>query len=142
MHDSHFILNSEAYAQGIWLHEILMGLFCIPYICYLVILYRSQTFLAMNRRIYLTMPITIFLLGAGLITGGFLLAMRHFVLDWRILCMIVLLSIFLVGEIYRMKSVKKARISESGMQRYRTICKRMYLCFLALFICGMGLFKM
>ena len=95
----------------------------------------------MNRKIYFVMPITIFLLGVGIITGGFLLAMRGFILDIRIIVMIVTLLLFLVGEIYRMKTLKKARISKEGMQRYRQTCKIMYLIFVVVFVCVVGFIK-
>ena len=134
-------MESDAYMQGIFLHEIFACLFFIPYLWYLFILYRAKTFLDMNRKIYFVMPITIFLLGVGIITGGFLLAMRGFILDIRIIVMIVALLLFLVGEIYRMKTLKKARISKEGMQRYRQTCKIMYLIFVVVFVCVVGFIK-
>ena len=134
-------MESDAYMQGIFLHEIFACLFFIPYLWYLFILYRAKTFLDMNRKIYFVMPITIFLLGVGIITGGFLLAMRGFILDIRIIVMIFALLLFLIGEIYRMKTLKKARISKEGMQRYRQICKIMYLIFVIVFVCVVGFIK-
>ena len=134
-------MESDAYMQGIFLHEIFACLFFIPYLWYLFILYRAKTFLDMNRKIYFVMPITIFLLGVGIITGGFLLAMRGFILDIRIIVMIFALLLFLIGEIYRMKTLKKARISKEGMQRYRQICKIMYLTFVIVFVCVVGFIK-
>lgn len=134
-------MQNNAYVQGVFLHEIFACLFFIPYIWYLFVLYRAETFLAMNRKIYFIMPITIFLLGVGIITGGFLLAMRHFVLDIRIISMILTLAIFLSGEIYRMKSLKKAKTSLNGMQRYRQICKVMYISFLVALFCLIGFIK-
>ncbi|WP_281651287.1 hypothetical protein [Helicobacter bilis] len=142
MQDSLYtFMESDAYMQGIFLHEIFACLFFIPYLWYLFILYRAKTFLDMNRKIYFVMPITIFLLGVGIITGGFLLAMRGFILDIRIIVMIVALLLFLVGEIYRMKTLKKARISKEGMQRYRQTCKIMYLIFVVVFVCVVGFIK-
>ena len=134
-------MESDAYMQGIFLHEIFACLFFIPYLWYLFILYRAKTFLDMNRKIYFVMPITIFLLGVGIITGGFLLAMRGFILDIRIIVMIFALLLFLIGEIYRMKTLKKARTSKEGMQRYRQICKIMYLIFVVVFVCVVGFIK-
>ena len=134
-------MESDAYMQGIFLHEIFACLFFIPYLWYLFILYRAKTFLDMNRKIYFVMPITIFLLGVGIITGGFLLAMRGFILDIRIIVMIFALLLFLIGEIYRMKTLKKARISKEGMQRYRQTCKIMYLIFVVVFVCVVGFIK-
>ncbi len=87
------------------------------------------------------MPITIFLLGVGIITGGFLLAMRGFILDIRIIVMIVALLLFLIGEIYRMKTLKKARISKAGMQQYKQTCKIMYIVFVVIFVCVVGFIK-
>ena len=134
-------MESDAYMQGIFLHEIFACLFFIPYLWYLFILYRAKTFLDMNRKIYFVMPITIFLLGVGIITGGFLLAMRGFILDIRIIVMIFALLLFLIGEIYRMKTLKKARTSKEGMQRYRQTCKIMYLIFVVVFVCVVGFIK-
>lgn len=134
-------MQNDAYTQGVFLHEIFACLFFIPYIWYLIILYRAETFLVMNKKIYFVMPITIFLLGVGIITGGFLLAMRHFLLDIRIIFMVFILAIFLAGEIYRMKSLKKAKTSLIGMQRYRQICKVMYICFVVALFCLIGFIK-
>lgn len=134
-------MPNDAYMQGVFLHEIFACLFFIPYIWYLVILYRAKTFLIMNRKIYFVMPITIFLLGVGIITGGFLLAMRHFILDIRIIAMIFVLAIFLFGEIYRMKTLKKATISLREMQRYKKICKVMYIFFIIMLFCLIGFIK-
>ena len=135
MQDSlHTFMESDAYMQGIFLHEIFACLFFIPYLWYLFILYRAKTFLDMNRKIYFVMPITIFLLGVGIITGGF-------ILDIRIIVMIFALLLFLIGEIYRMKTLKKARTSKEGMQRYRQTCKIMYLIFVVVFVCVVGFIK-
>ncbi|TLD81122.1 hypothetical protein [Helicobacter trogontum] len=142
MQDSlHTIMQNDAYMQGIFLHEIFACLFFIPYLWYLFILYRAKTFLDMNRRIYFVMPITIVLLGVGIITGGFLLAMRSFIFDVRIVVMIVVLMLFLAGEIYRMKTLKKARTSKASMQVYRRTCKIMYIAFMIIFVCTIAFIK-
>lgn len=142
MQDSlHIIMQNDAYTQGIFLHEIFACLFFIPYLWYLFILYRAKTFLEMNRRMYFVVPVTIFLLGVGIITGGFLLAMRSFIFDMRIVVMIAVLIFFLMGEIYRMKTLKKARISKTGMQIYRRTCKIMYVTFLIVFVCAIAFIK-
>ncbi len=142
MQDSlHIFIDNDAYGQGVFLHEFFACLFFIPYLWYLFILYNAKTFLEMNRKIYFVMPITIFLLGVGIITGGFLLAMRHFVLDTRIIAMVFVYILFLIGEIYRMKTLKKAKTNLASMQKYRHICKIMYLCFIAIFVCVIGFIK-
>lgn len=133
--------KNDAYMQGIFLHEMFACLFFVPYISYLIILYRAETFLTMNKKIYFVMPITVFLLGVGLITGIFLLSMRCFIIDIRILFMILVLLLFIVGEIYRIKTLKKATTSLEGMQRYRYICKIMYLFFIAVLFCIIGFIK-
>ncbi len=129
------IILSDAYVQGIFIHEIFACLFFIPYIWYLYILYTYKTFLDMNKKIYFVMPITIFLLSVSIVTGGFLLAMINFMFDIRIIFMMFILIIFLFGEIYRIKRLKKAKISIEGMQKYVNICKKMYFLFLILYVC-------
>lgn len=142
MQDSlHTFMQNDAYVQGMFLHEIFAYLFFIPYFWYLFILYRAKTFLEMNRKIYFVMPITIFLLGVSIITGGFLLAMRGFVFDMRIIVMIAALLFFLVGEIYRMKTLKKAKTSKDSMQTYRKTCKIMYILFIVVFVCMLGFIR-
>lgn len=141
MRELEIFMQNDAYMQGVFLHEIFACLFFIPYIWYLIILYRAETFLSMNRKMYFVMPISIFLLGVGIITGGFLLAMRHFALDIRILLMIFVFVVFLAGEIYRMRTLKRAKTSLEGMQRYKKTCKVMYSCFIILLFCTIAFIK-
>lgn len=135
------LLENDAYAQGVLLHEVFACMFFLPYMWYLYVLFTYKTYLQMNRKIYFVMPITIFLLGVAIITGIFLLAMRNFIVDIRIFCMIIALCFFLMGEIYRMIRLKKAKTSLENMQSYVKFCKIMYIFFLVVYLCVVGFCK-
>lgn len=128
------IFLNDSYLQGTLIHEIFACLFFIPYLWYLYILFTFKTYLNLNHKMYFITPITIFLLCVALATGIFLLAMRGFMLDSRILLMIIIYAIFFAGEIYRLVSIKKAKISKENMQKYVKICKIMYIVFFFLYI--------
>ncbi len=125
---------NEAYLQGVFIHECLSYFFVPVYIWYIYVMLRRKSFLDMNRRIYLTAPITIFLLSVAIFTGLFTLAMRNFAMDFGIFYMIVVCLIFLAGEIYRMVSLKRAKTSRENMQRYVKKFCIMYMIFILLYI--------
>ncbi|RDU71048.1 hypothetical protein CQA66_07060 [Helicobacter aurati] len=128
------ILDTEAYLHGVFLHEVFACLLVFPYIAYLYVLMRFRTFLQLNHRIFLIMPLTFLLLGIALVSGIFLLAMRGFVYDTKIILMLLVFGILLFGEIYRLKILRKAKISRQAMQRYVRKCLMMYLTFFFLHI--------
>lgn len=125
---------SDAYTQGVFIHEVFAYMFFLPYIWYLYVLFTYKTYLQMNQKIYFIMPITLFLLAVALSTGIFILAMRNFIVDRRITSMILICGIFLCGEVYRMIIVKKAKTSRENMQRYVKKCKIMYSLFFLLYL--------
>lgn len=127
------IMINDSYLQGIFIHEIFAYMFFIPYLWYLFLLFNHKTYKVMNHKIYFVVPITIFLISVALATGIFLLAMRGFVFDIRIVLMIVVSLIFIAGEIYRIKILKKAKTSKENMQNYVRTCKIMYISFLIIY---------
>ncbi len=128
------IIATDAYMQGIFIHEIFAYLFFVPYVWYLYNFYTYKTFLELNKKVYFVMPITICVLSISIVTGIFLLAMRGFVFDIRIVLMMIVLIIFLIGEICRIKSLKRSKTSIINMQRYVDTFKKMYIAFLLLYI--------
>ena len=128
------ILLHDSYLQGKLLHEIFACMFCVPYLWYLYVLFSKKTYLYINQKIYFIAPITFFLLGVALATGIFLCAMRSFIFDFRIILMIFVFIAFFGGEIYRIISLKKAKTSKEGMQKYVRFCKILYSCFLVSYV--------
>ncbi|MWV62278.1 hypothetical protein DCO58_05075 [Helicobacter saguini] len=128
------IFLNDSYLQGTLIHEIFACLFFIPYLWYLYTLFTFKTYLNLNHKMYFITPITIFLLCVALATGIFLLAMRNFILDSKISLMIIVCIIFLAGEIYRLVSIKKAKISKENMAKYVKKAKIMYLFFFFLYL--------
>lgn len=136
------IFMNDSYLQGTLIHEIFACMFFLPYLWYIYTLFRFKTFLALNQKIYFIMPITFFLLSVALATGIFLLAMRGFELNFKISLMIIVFLILIIGEIYRIKILKKAKTSKEGMLHYVKICKIMYISFLALYLATIAICKM
>ncbi|RDU67639.1 hypothetical protein CQA53_01140 [Helicobacter didelphidarum] len=132
---------SDAYTQGSLMHEIFTCMFILPYVWYLLVLFSHKTYLSMNNKIYFIMPITFFLLSVAIVTGIFLLSMRGFIFDLRIILMIIVCYIFLAGEIYRLVTLKKAKTSLEGMKKYTKFCKIMYFLFLLLYFIVIGFSK-
>lgn len=134
------IINS--YIHGILIHKIFSYIFFIPFLWYLYALFSFKTYLALNKKMFFIMPITFFLIFTSLFTGIFLLAMRGFFIDLKVLLMIVVISIFLVGEIIRLKKIKFAKTSEQNMCLYVKFCRTMYISFIFILIILNGLIKM
>ena len=117
---------AEAYSQAVLLHEILSAAILLPYGLYLAALFNYKSFLQLSRWVFLIFPLAFLFLSSSLVTGVFILALRGFSLDLRVASMIVVLGLFLAGEIYRAKRAKKARTSKEGMVSYARFCKLLY----------------
>ncbi|STQ87070.1 hypothetical protein LS73_006065 [Helicobacter muridarum] len=140
--DDIVISGTQGYLQGIFIHEIFACLLLLPYIAYLYVLFLSKTFLQLNHKVFLIMPITLLLLSVALSSGIFLLAMRGFESDIKIASMIMLFIIFISGEIYRIRTLRKSKTSRQGMQKYVKQCKIIYITFLMLHIACIAWYKL
>ncbi|PAF43275.1 hypothetical protein [Helicobacter sp. 11S02629-2] len=133
----HSIINP--YMDGRTLHQIFASLLFIPYVWYIYVLFTFKTYKALNSKLFFIMPIVFFLVAVSFFSGIFLLAMRHFVMDFKISAMIFVFLCYAIGEGVRLKKIKFARTSEERFAKYVKGCKIMYICFLVLYIIMMGI---
>ncbi|PAF53696.1 hypothetical protein BKH42_04145 [Helicobacter sp. 13S00482-2] len=118
---------AKAFNDSVFFHSFFMYFMPVPFIINLYTLFNQKEYIRVNRKIWFVMPIIFFLIAVAFFTGIFLLAMGHFIIDAKIIMMIVVTLFIFLGEIFRIRRLKIAKTKEEFMISYLKICKILYL---------------
>lgn len=98
----------------------------IIYLINLFTLQIQKNYATINKRIWYSMPLIFLFLSISFFGGLCIWAMEHFSFKLSIIIMLLVFCILTGSEIYRIKRLKKDRISEASMKKYISLCKKLY----------------
>lgn len=121
-------MTIKALNDMIAFHKFFMAFFAIPFLINLYTLFTYKTYQKVIIKLWFVMPIIFLLVSIGSFTGLFILATRNWIISANVVVMIFFMAFIFVGEIIRIRKLKRAKTDENLMLKYIFFCKLLYGC--------------